>query len=229
MICKMARMKSCKKLVSFLLTVAVMGACCSCAELMTEKTDPSNSAVAEVPRTKPVSEDTTTSAKKAELSSKTESREQTKESGSEDPSGSSDTDHENKLYAYSVEITWKGSKANGAALTPEFELQGNGNAYQGNVDILEMDADEKGGKVSLGLPECDGMTYILCVNSIDLDTASTCPFQDATAKIYDSDGNLLASIGMPNWDYTRASTGFWYYRMCAFSEDGVLLMSELAS
>ena len=95
--------------------------------------------------------------------------------------------------------------------------------------VLSENADANGGNVYLGLPKADGTDYYLYIANVDLDTASSLPFTQATANIYDEDGKLLKTLDVGEWSYNRGQTGFWFYGVTWFTDDGLVGIDDYAA
>ena len=220
-------MKMAKTMITFLLMISIAGAFCACKGKEETKADTSKimseSAQEEIKKTE--SEDD-----HIESTSDAEST----EASVTDSQASESADGNNRdayigQYPYMVEIIWKGCKPDGKAMTPEYSLYDkDGNEFPSQVKVLEEEADANGGSVYLGLPETNGKDYYLQIANVDLDTASSLPFSQATANIYDKDGKLLTSLDFGEWLYTRGQTGFWFYGVSWFTDNGLVGINEYA-
>ena len=232
-------MKMAKTFVTILLMVSVIGAGCACTSKAkdTEKTTTTTSSAEVVESETKKSESETEQTTKETTEQTTETTtEQTAEATTEQ---TSEVTTEETIqseeggkqyigqYPYTVEITWKGGKNENRALTPEYSLYDKkSDVLETKPEVLSEKADEKGGTVYLGLPSGETEDYYLYIVSIDTDTASNCPFAEATANIYDKDGKLVDTIDMQNWAYNRGQTGVWFYGVSWFTDKGVVRMDD---
>ena len=53
--------------------------------------------------------------------------------------------------------------------------------------------------------------------------------QIATANIYDEDGKLLKTLDVGEWSYNRGQTGFWFYGVTWFTDDGLVGIDDYAA
>ena len=244
-------MKKTKIMISCLLAMSIIGACCACTGKEGKETDLSkitSESVEDESKDTKASEDATESEsekKDTEVSESDAKESDVEVAPSKDEEKPSDKESEKKpdtdpeedkkndyigQYPYTVELIWKGCKPDGNAMTPEFTLyDGDGKELATQAAILSEGADANGGTVYLGLPESNGTDYYLYIANVDLETASSLPFTQATANIYDKDGTLLKSLDVGEWSYNRGQTGFWFYGVVWFTDNGLVGIDDNAA
>lgn len=245
-------MKMAKTMISFLLAMSMIGACAACTSKEEKETDLSKITSESV---EDVSEDTKSTEEAVESGSDLESvavsesdikasdvevepskddekpsEKDTEEKPVTEPSDNGNGNEYIGQYPYTVEISWKGCKPDDKPMTPEFSLyDAKGDEIATKAEVLSQNADANGGTVYLGLPKADGTDYYLYIANVDLDTASSLPFTQATANIYDEDGKLLKTLDVGEWSYNRGQTGFWFYGVTWFTDNGLVGIDDYAA
>ena len=245
-------MKMAKTMISFLLAMSMIGACAACSSKEGKETDLSkisSESVENVSKDTKSTEEAVASASDMESVAVSESdskesdvevkpskddekpsEKDTEEKPSSDPADDEKADAYIGQYPYTVEIMWKGCKPDDKPMTPEFTMYDkDGNELATQAAVLSENADANGGNVYLGLPKADGTDYYLYIANVDLDTASSLPFTQATANIYDEDGKLLKTLDVGEWSYNRGQTGFWFYGVTWFTDDGLVGIDDYAA
>ncbi len=242
-------MKMANTMISFFLAMSLIGACTACTgkeEMETDLPQTTAESVEEDMEDTKSSEESVENASDKESvavsesetkdsdaevepsnDSENPSEKDTDEKPSEEPAGDEGGNEYVGQYPYTVELSWKGCKPGEKPMTPEFILyDAGGNEIATQAEVLSLSADTDGGTVYLGLPESDGTDYYLYIANVDIDTANSVMFTQATANIYDKDGKLLKTLDVSEWSYNRGQTGFWFYGVTWFTDNGLVSIDD---